>query len=170
MEGRPVVQWRAERQLFTQSGTDALACPFFMPTRKCEEAAWLHPARLPLGAGWQGICTAHPDREVVPSDFQLQAFCNLGYAKQCPHLPVERTSDAVRFCVSQDCEGRIVISYVCESGHAPAGHGTLEYDALALRWVRIHSDARIQKMAECHLEMYLSRTKPGSFDTISSDS
>ena len=40
---------------------------------------WIHPSRLPLGAGWQGDCTAHGTTAAIPDGDQL-AGCNLGYA------------------------------------------------------------------------------------------
>jgi hypothetical protein len=145
-----------------------LACPFFLPTRKCEEGVWLHPARLPLGGGWYGVCTAGGDPELIPTDYEIREFCNLGYAAKCPHLPAERSCDAVRFQVAQDCEQRIVIRYVCEFDHRPREHGTLEYDTVAARWIFSHSDARIQKMAECHLESYLSKSRGAPAGAVSS--
>jgi hypothetical protein len=139
-----------------------------MPTRRCEQGAWLHPARLPLGAGWFGVCTAHPAREIVPSDLQVQEFCNLGYASGCPHLPADRTGDAVRFCISQHVENHIVISYVCELKHAPTAHGALEYDAGSGLWLRTHLDPRIQKMAECYVETYLAKNNSAVITPASS--
>ena len=135
-----------------------MACPFFMPTRKFEGGAWLHPSRLPLGSGWHGLCTAS-GQQIIPSDEQLKEFCNLGYAANCPHLPSERVWDAVRFSVARDCEEGVLMWYVCESDHRPAEHGTLEYNAADPAWIRPHGDARIQKMAECYLDSYLRKTR-----------
>ena len=145
-----------------------MACPFFLPTRRCEEGVWLHPARLPLGGGWYGLCTADGDEGLVPTDYEIREFCNLGYATGCPHLPAERTCDAVRFQVAQDCERRIVLRYVIELAHHPKEHGTLEYDAGASRWISSHPDARIQRMAECHLESYLSKSRSAAPGAVSS--
>ena len=135
-----------------------MACPFFMPTRKFEDGAWLHPSRLPLGSGWHGLCTAS-DQQIIPSDEELREFCNLGYAANCPHLPSERVWDAVRFSVARDCEEGVLMWYACESDHRPAEHGTLEYNAADAAWIRPHGDARIQKMAECYLDSYLRKTR-----------
>jgi hypothetical protein len=55
--------------------------------------------------------------------------------------------------------GRIQIFYVCERGHRPAEHGTLEFDALAARVVEPHRDNRVQRMAECFLESYIEKMK-----------
>jgi hypothetical protein len=116
----------------------------------------MHPTRLPLGGGWRGVCTAG---EVLhtPSDFQLREQCNLGYAASCTHLPRERSCDAVRFGVRSDRDSRIVITYVYEADHRPAGHGVLEYNCGPKTWVSSHSDVRVQKMAECFMENYLDK-------------
>ena len=81
----------------------------------------------------------------------------MGYASTCPHLPQERTCDAVRFGVSSDRSRTIAVAYICEYNHRPAGNGMLEYDRVADEWVRTHPDVRIQRMADCFLQSYLSR-------------
>jgi hypothetical protein len=53
--------------------------------------------------------------------------------------------------------GRIQVRYVCERGHRPAEHGTLEFDTVAERWEQRHRDSRVQRMAECFLESYVRR-------------
>ena len=143
-----------------------------MPVAKLEEGAWPHPARLPLGCGWTGHCTAPGHEGEVPSRAALEEFCNLGYAQSCGRLPQERAWDAVRFAVSVDKRTEkgdnrtetipnrnIHVEYVCELQHRPKDHGKLEFDGLAMEWVRRHSDSRVQKMAECFLEMYLAKRK-----------
>jgi hypothetical protein len=136
-----------------------LACPFFMPTRRSEDAAWLHPSRLPLGAGWGGHCTAPGHEGTIPEPQRLHEECNLGYASSCPHLPQGRAWDAIRFTVSREHESRIWLGYVCERGHLPAEHGNLEYRVQEAQWTSLHPDPRIQKMAECFLESWLRRTR-----------
>jgi hypothetical protein len=154
---RPL-QWLApENQELKQ-----MACPFFMPTQKFEGGGWLHPSRLPLGAGWRGVCTASPFGQTVPTDDQVRECCNLGYASNCPRLPAQRAWDAVRFAVARDCKERIVLCYVCEMGHHPAEHGVLEYETGPSRWTLWHRDSRIQKMAECYLECYRERSRAGA--------
>ena len=133
-----------------------MACPFFIPVQKLD-GAWLHPSRLPLGAGWDGQCSAPGHEGTRPSDRELQEFCNLGYAAKCSRLPAERDYDAVRFSVARDHGSRLLLWYVCETGHRPATHGTLEYDVEGSQWISSHSDARIQKMLECYVEAYLQR-------------
>jgi hypothetical protein len=134
-----------------------VACPFFMPTSKLEDGGWLHPSRLPLGGGWSGQCCAPGHEGTEPTDQEVHDFCNLGYAASCPRLPKERAYDAVRFSIARDQGDRLQVWFVCESGHLPAGHGTLEYDLSLGRWASSHSDSRIQKMADCYLQSYLLR-------------
>jgi hypothetical protein len=138
-----------------------VACPFFMPTERSLEGAWIHPARLPLGSGWEGHCTAPGHEGVMPELETLHQDCSLGYASNCPRLPADRGSDAIRFAVSSENEVRVVIAYVCERNHLPAAHGNLEFRLHDGRCVNSHADARIQRMAECFLESWL-RKKPGS--------
>jgi hypothetical protein len=132
-----------------------------MPTQKLEGAAWIHPSRLPLGGGWSGYCCAPGHEGAKPTDEELTQFCNLGYAASCPRLPQERVCDAVRFSVARERGAQLLLWFVCEDGHRPAGHGTLEYDSSLGLWICSHPDPRIQKMAECYLESYLlRRTQP----------
>jgi hypothetical protein len=137
-----------------------LACPFFMPTQKSEDAAWLHPSRLPLGAGWSGLCCA-PGREgMAPSDESLKEHCNLGYAAACPHLPRQRDADAVRFSVARDCGSQVELWYVCELDHRPGEYGKLKYDVIREMWLWSHPNPRIHRMAECYVQAYLCRKLP----------
>ena len=134
-----------------------MACPFFVPTRKLDDAGWLHPARLPLGGGWQGHCSAPGHEGAEPAEHDLRQCCNLGYASSCSWLPLERSCDAVRFSVAHDRGARLLLWFVCESGHRPAEHGMLEFDVPLACWITPHPDTRIQRMAECYLESYLLR-------------
>jgi hypothetical protein len=133
-----------------------LACPFFVPTERADDLALPHPARLPLGAAWRGACSAPGHERAVPDNQELEA-CNLGYAKACPRLPVERNCDAVRFAVTNDSGGRISVQFVFEAEYRPTGHGVLEYDAVLKDWVLPHAEVRIQRLAECFLQVYLER-------------
>lgn len=149
-----------------------MACPYFMPVEKVEDGNWPHPARLPLGCGWSGHCTAPGHEEAVPSQDVLEAFCNLGYAGSCNWAPARRAWDAVRFAVAAPARSsreeiqsvgekaatRILrLTYVYERDNLPAGRGELEFDVLEATWLRRHEDARIQKMAECFVETYLNK-------------
>lgn len=146
-----------------------MACPFFMPTRRSEEGAWLHPGRLPLGGGWEGHCAAPGHEGVVPAADELREFCNLGYAAGCSRLPQRRVWDAVRFSVVREGESLLTVCYVCELDHRPGEHGTLQYDILRGCWTISHRDPRIQKMVECYLESYLlHKTPPAAAGAIAS--
>lgn len=145
-----------------------------MPVEKSENGSWPHPARLPLGGGWGGHCTA-PDHEgEIPQQSILETLCNLGYAGGCIWSPKDehRTWDAVRFAVcappdsgtrlGRDADGDVPLRvlrlrYVCEKSHLPVEHGDLEFDLTRSAWVRAHDDSRVQKMAECFLDSYLKR-------------
>jgi hypothetical protein len=141
-----------------------------MPLEKLEGGTWAHPARLPLGAGWRGHCTAPGHEGETPSQDVLEAFCNLGYASSCSCVPRERAWDAVRFAVcapqslnrrasykSENAACSIRLRYVCERDHRPATDGELEFDPAQAKWLRRHDDPRLQRMAECFLETYLKR-------------
>ena len=143
-----------------------------MPVEKLENGNWPHPARLPLGCGWRGHCTAPGHESHVPSQDVLEAFCNLGYASSCEWAPLDRAWDAVRFAVvvppavrersgregKPDLASRTIrVAYVCERSHRPVRHGDLEFDLESSLWLRRHDDPRIQKMAECFLESYLKK-------------
>ncbi len=142
-----------------------MACPYFMPQEKSENGSWPHPARLPLGSGWNGYCTAPGHHGEVPTQDIVEGFCNLGYAAKCAWAPPERDWDAVRFSVcppeetSKDpCGSRVIrLQYVCERDHHPVTNGDLRFDLSNRAWQCSHEDSRVQKMAECFLESYLSK-------------
>ncbi|MGA2647840.1 MAG: hypothetical protein ABSF15_24335 [Candidatus Sulfotelmatobacter sp.] len=142
-----------------------MACPYFMPAEKLENGTWLHANRLPLGCGWSGRCTAPGHQDELPSPNELQEFCNLGYAQACQRLPQERAWDSVRFGArtlgdGTSGTGRLIqLRYVCERDHRPAEHGILQFDAAQSRWNQRHHDSRVQRMAECFLDLYLEKRK-----------
>jgi hypothetical protein len=127
-----------------------LACPYFMPLAKVENGSWPHPARLPLGCGWTGNCTAPGHEGESPSQDVLETFCNLGYASNCGWAPPQRAWDLAPARVLR-------LLYVCELDHRPVAHGELAIDLAMAAWLRRHDDPRIQKMAECFLESYLKK-------------
>jgi hypothetical protein len=143
-----------------------------MPVSKLENGTWPHPARLPLGSGWCGHCTAPGHEGKVPAQDVLEAFCNLGYASSCCWSPPNRVWDAVRFAVNAPLDPAmrpvprdnatvpariLLLRYVCEKNHRPVDDGDLEFDLSRATWLRCHDDARIQKMAECFLDSYLKK-------------
>jgi hypothetical protein len=137
-----------------------LACPYFVPREVLNDGSWLHPARLPLGAGWTGQCCASA-QTTTPDDSALREFCNLGNATACPNLPLDREWDAVRFSVARTSPEQITLWYVCELAHAPIEHGKLMFDRVGERWLNTHVDARVQRLAACYLEAYRSRQNVG---------
>jgi len=143
---------------------EILACPFFFPTHKADDIAWLHPSRLPLGAGWRGHCDAPGHEGFAPTSEEIMEHCNLGYAAACSRLPEKRDCDAVRFSVQRHSESELVLWFVFELRHRPAGHGTLEYKVTTRQWILPHPNERIQKMAECYVQSYLSRRVPAELD------
>jgi len=141
-----------------------------MPVARLENGGWPHPARLPLGCGWTGHCTAPGHEGKTPAQNVLEAFCNLGYASPCTWAPSQRAWDAVRFAVvspevfvrrdepgSNSLARTLQLRYVCERDHRPVNHGELVFDLANVLWLRRHDDPRVQKMAECFLETYLKK-------------
>src|SRR6266550_2031436 len=152
--------------------TQFLACPFFMPVQK-SDGGWLHPSRLPLGGGWDGHCSAPGHEGAQPSDHEVHEFCNLGYASKCSRLPVQRDCDAVRFSVARDQGSRLLLWFVCETGHRPEKYGTVEYDVEHGTWIALPIDPsvppNIQKMLECYVQSYLQRRiQPATADSAPS--
>ena len=133
-----------------------MACPFFMPEKRFE-SDWPFPQRLPLGAGWSGTCTAPGQDGVRPGEEELRSGCNLGYAKQCSRLPAERHADAVRFALGAESDGVLHVRFACELGYLPASCGELLYEKATATWLQKHADARVQRMAECYVQVQLER-------------
>lgn len=131
-----------------------------MPREILNDGSWPHPARLPLGAGWSGACSApglEGAAEALVDAVSIRDFCNLGYATACPHLPRDRDWDAVRFSVAGVTAEQITLCYVCELAHAPVEHGTLIYDLASEVWRDVHPDPRIRRLAASYLHAYRIR-------------
>lgn len=138
-----------------------MACPFFSPTHRAYDLSFPHPARLPLGASWRGVCSAPNHEQTVPADFEFES-CNLGYAKNCPRLPKARIADAVRFGVTKESPETVFVQFVFEIAHLPAGNGVLEYDRRLNTWPVAHPEPRIQRLAQVFLESYLQKSSNSS--------
>ncbi len=131
-----------------------MPCPYFMPTERTSIPELPHPDRLPLGNTYSGQCTA---AGVTPTPEMLHD-CNLGYA-MCEHLPRRpRLADAVRFSVRRENQKSIAVTYVFEERYTPVANGVLIFDIASNSWLQRHSDPCIQRMAECCLESFLSRS------------
>ena len=133
-----------------------MACPYFVPREILNDGSWPHPSRLPLGAGWTGLCRASGP-EQAPPDAHIREFCNLGYATACPRLPAQRDWDAVRFSVARISSEQVAICFVCELAHAPIEHGKLTFDLASETWLNPYSDPRVQMLANSYLEAYRAR-------------
>src|SRR5205823_6053710 len=133
-----------------------LACPYFVPRAIVNDGSWLHPSRLPLGAGWTGDCCAS-GTETLADDVAIHQYCNLGNATLCPQLPTDRDWDAIRFSVAGTSHDQITLWYVCERSHAPAAFGNLIFDRVVESWMNPHPDGRVQRLADCYLETYRAR-------------
>ena len=142
-----------------------------MPVEKFENGAWQHPARLPLGGGWRGHCTAPGHDGESPSESMQERCCNLGYGSGCGWMPEQRVWDAVRFAVCAPLKGAhtteaivpngvLRLRYVYEKDHRPVESGDLEFDLLRATWRTQLNDPRVQKMAECYLDSYLKIRPP----------
>ncbi len=137
-----------------------MACPFFIPTEHLE-GAWNFPDRLPLAAGFSGICGAPGQMLVRPTDDELHHHCNLGHAT-CSRLPQDRHADAVRFSAKATGNLTIFVRYVFELRCRPAGGGTLEYDERAQRWTTVIEDEKLHRQADCFLRAWRSRQRPAA--------
>jgi hypothetical protein len=82
--------------------------------------------------------------------------------------PGEITGGACRNGEREATKHNLQVRYVCEREHRPVEHGQLEFDLIESRWPRPHSDARVQKMAECFLTSYLTRKKLPPPDSVAS--
>ncbi len=133
-----------------------MACPFFLPEQRLE-SDWPFPQRLPLGAGWSGLCTAPGHEGARPNEEELKSGCNMGYAKSCTRLPERRDADAVRFVLGEERDGILRVIFACERAHLPAAHGEILYEKLTATWPMKHPDARVQRMAECYVQTQLAR-------------
>ncbi len=131
-----------------------MACPFFIPTERLE-GVFTFPDRLPLAAGFSGVCGAPGQMLAKPTDDELREHCNLGHA-HCVRLPEERAADSVRFAAKAD-KHTVNVQYVFEKGCRPAGGGTLVYDEREQRWASVVEDERLLRQAECFLQAWRGR-------------
>jgi hypothetical protein len=137
-----------------------LACPYFVPRERLDGGEWLHPSRLPLGAGWKGSCCVE-GIESQPAESVVREMCNLGYAAGCPRLPANRDWDSVRFSVCGSGPDQIALAYVCERNHAPAEHGRLTFNVAGGLWREQPADPRLERLAKCYLETWRAKQIPG---------
>ena len=134
-----------------------MPCPYFIPTERFDDAGFVHPGRLPLGAGYRGLCGAPGHDGAVPTDEELKQACNLGYARNCSRLPQDRAADAVRFSVLRDRDGQVSLCYVSELNYLPCEQGNLHFEIADRRWTNPHPNRNIQTLAEWFLKSYMER-------------
>jgi hypothetical protein len=133
-----------------------MACPYFFPTARLENAKWEIPPRLPLGDAYAGECRATPAR-FQPDEPHLKDFCNVGYGRgSCGQFPSDGLVDAVRFHIRDESNERIRIQSVAEKDCWPAGASELEC-ATAPREIRGTDDEILAKQALVFVESYLRR-------------
>lgn len=134
-----------------------MACPYFIPTERLD-GVWNFPDRLPLAAGFSGVCGAPGQMLVCPSDEELRDYCNLGHAS-CSRLPDDRAADSVRFSARSIEHHKIAVRYVFEKDCRPAGGGMLEYDERAERWSAAPEDEKLLRQAECFVRNWRARNR-----------
>ena len=127
-----------------------------MPDQRLE-GDWPFPRRLPLGGGWAGTCMAPGHEGTRPGDEELKSGCNIGYARNCCRLPRERAADAVRFAMGEERDGVLHVLYAYERECLPAGAGELLFETATETCREPHSDACLQRMAECYVQIQRSR-------------
>jgi hypothetical protein len=134
-----------------------VACPFFRPTQRLEDGAWLKPPRLPLGDPWRGVCTAE-DPATEPSLPILRELCNTGYARgRCERFPSAAESDAARFSVTRDEPDGVTVTFILERDYAPFSYGTVRYKVASQRFDPEFSGDVMSEQAQRFIESYLSR-------------
>ena len=135
-----------------------MACPFFAPSRRLENAGWVRPPRFPLGDPFGGACHARPTEVIEPPEALQRELCNCGYARgRCDHFPGGGAPDAVRFSVTDDTPTKLLVVYVIEKDHAPAEFGTLEYAVADARLDGPPISDVLWHQARAFLESYLRR-------------
>ena len=135
-----------------------MACPFFVPSRRLDISGWVRPPRFPLGDPFSGACHARPADIVEPPEARQRELCNCGYARgRCDRFPGDSAADAVRFSITDDTPNRLLVVYVIEKDHAPAGHGTLEYEVNDARLEGPSISDILAQQVRAFLESYVSR-------------
>jgi hypothetical protein len=136
-----------------------VACPFFAPSRRLENTAWIVPPRYPLGDLFSGTChTSASNLTEGHQDDHQEDCCNFGYARgRCDRFPGGSAPDAVRFSVTEDTPARLSLIYVVEKDHAPVEHGALEYSIADGRLDGPVISDVLAKQACGFIESYLNR-------------
>lgn len=137
----------------------AMACPYFYPVARLEEAAWAVPPRLPLGDAYTGECRSGPVA-LDPGDTLLRASCNNGYARgKCGRFPNDARADAVRFHIASESDGLIRLQYTLEKGCWPVDHGNTSYSVPQHAFTAPPVDEVVHRQASAFIESYLRRAR-----------
>lgn len=134
-----------------------MACPFFHPTARFADGAWIQPPRLPLGDPCRGECTATPG--APPGLDDLRANCNVGYTRdRCERFPRDPAlPDAHRFSIESDQTDSIVVVYIEEKDYTPMRFGPLTYRIAGARFEPEPPSANLEAQARMFVASYLER-------------
>ena|SRR5436190_1691281 len=136
-----------------------MACPYFYPVARLEEATWAVPPRLPLGDAYTGECRYGPIA-IEPEDSLLRTSCNSGYARgKCDRFPDDARADAVRFNIASDSDDVIRLQYIFEKGCWPLDHGDASYSIAAHGFTTPPADEIVRRQAAAFIESYLRRSR-----------
>jgi hypothetical protein len=136
-----------------------MACPYFYPVARLEEAPWAVPPRLPLGDAYTGECRCGPVA-LAPEDTVLRAFCNSGYAHgKCGRFPTGASADAVRFNIASHLDDVIRLQYIFEKGCWPIDHGDASYSIAGEAFTAPPPDEVVHRQAAAFIESYLRRAR-----------
>jgi hypothetical protein len=133
-----------------------LACPYFIPEKRCESELWQHRSRLPLGDGYEGHCSAPGHEDAKPTDEELKSACNLGNSC-CSRLPADRALDSVRFHVAEDAGSALKIQFCTERDHRPKEYGLLQFDAVSCTFIAPTAQASILRLAQAFVQSHVER-------------
>lgn len=135
-----------------------MACPYFYPVSRLEEA-WAVPPRLPLGDAYTGECRARTSPS-QPQDNVIRGCCNSGYARgTCDLFPHDARADAVRFTVASDLAHEIRVQYIFEKACWPLEHGEMRYSAAHDSFAPLLLDEITARQAAVFMQSYLRRTR-----------
>ena len=136
-----------------------MACPYFYPVARLEEAIWAVPPRLPLGDAYTGECRCG-SVALAPEDTVLRASCNSGYARgKCDRFPSDARADAVRFNIASELDDVIQLQYIFEKGCWPIDNGDASYSIAGRAFTVPPADELVSRQASVFIESYLRRAR-----------
>ncbi len=96
--------------------------------------------------------------ECIPPKMSLSPDAIWDMPRVAARLPADRHADAVRFVLGEECDGVLHVRFASElrlSTRVP-WRAALRQMASAT-WLIRHEDSRIQRMAECYVQVQLER-------------